>query len=152
LNNPYGIYLSSSNGNNITNNTVSSNNDYGIFLQNSNNSRIYHNNFIANPNQAYDDGDNQWDNGYPSGGNYWSDFDEPSEGAYDDYQGGDQDLLGGDGIVDNGSVVGGGKNPYIIYDENQDDYPLIEPWGLDETPPIIYLISPSNNSIAYFSF
>ncbi|UCE72975.1 MAG: hypothetical protein JSV56_08020, partial [Methanomassiliicoccales archaeon] len=81
--------------------------------------------------QAYDDSDNgnQWNNSYPSGGNYWLDHDEPNEGAYDDFRGQDQDLASGDGIVDNGTIGGGGKNPYVIDSDSQDIYPLIRPVG-----------------------
>jgi parallel beta-helix repeat protein len=126
LNNNDGIILDSSSDNNITGNNVLLNNWTGILLTSSTNNMIYNNNIVANTNQAYDDSNNgnQWDNGYPSGGNYWSDFDEPSEGAYDDYNGSDQNILGSDGIVDLG-VPAGGKNPYIIDADSQDNYPLI---------------------------
>ncbi|UCE73792.1 MAG: right-handed parallel beta-helix repeat-containing protein, partial [Methanomassiliicoccales archaeon] len=114
--------------NNITKNLVL-NNDYGIYLTSSTNNRIHHNYIIDNTNQAYDDSNNGnfWDNGYPSGGNYWSDFDEPSEGAFDDFKGSNQMVIGWDGIVDNGIVGGGGMNPYIIDSNSHDEYPLIEP-------------------------
>ncbi len=106
-----------------SNNTIShcniSNNFYGIrwqFYLSSNNNTLYHNNFINNTYQAYDAGLNTWDNGYPSGGNYWSDFDEPTEGAYDNNS---------DGIVD---------SPYNIPgDGNQDRYPFID--STDITSP-----------------
>ncbi len=71
-----GILLRSySNYNTIINNTVSSNNG-GISLSFSSSNRIYHNNFISNTNQAGDEltSANSWDSGYPSGGNYWSDY------------------------------------------------------------------------------
>jgi parallel beta-helix repeat protein len=149
-NNPDGIYLYRSDWNNILGNNVSNNNDgiylelssdnnmiigniafkngYGIPLVGSSNNSIYNNNIIDNTFQAYDDrSDNSWDNGYPSGGNYWSDFDEPGEGAYDYFKGQDQNVIGRDGIVDNGLVAGGGKNPYIIDSDSQDNYPLIGP-------------------------
>lgn len=68
---------------------------YNLFSQNSQ----YH---------AYDSLLNQWDSG--SIGNYWDDFDEPSEGAYDNNS---------DGIID---------SPYnILGDINQDRYPLMNP-------------------------
>jgi parallel beta-helix repeat protein len=121
--------LSSSNMNSIIGNTVFSNGDYGFYLNDSSNNSIYHNNIINNSKQAYDNysNGNQWDNGYPSGGNYWSNFDESSEGAYDEYNGLNQLSLGSDGIVDNGTIGGGGKNPYVIDSDSQDNYPLIEP-------------------------
>ncbi|UCG69293.1 MAG: hypothetical protein JSV09_16200, partial [Thermoplasmata archaeon] len=71
---------------------------------------------------------NKWNASYPSGGNYWSDFDEPGEGAYDDYKGAGQNISGSDGIVDKGLALGGGKNPYIIDSNSQDNYPLIQPY------------------------
>jgi parallel beta-helix repeat protein len=127
-----GIGLDSSNENLITGNNVSSN-YYGINLEGSSNNNIYHNNIIGNNNQALDDtnNNNQWDNGYPSGGNYWSDFDEPGEGAYDEYEGPNQDVftVEGDGIVDQGPPVGG-KNPYVIDANSKDNYPLLEPCDL----------------------
>jgi len=87
---------------------------YGINIgSSSNNNTIYHNNLIDNVRQAYDAGNNTWDNGYPSGGNYWSDFDEPSEGAYDNNS---------DGIVDTPYSIPGGSN--------QDRYPLMTPYGV----------------------
>jgi len=124
-----GIFLLGSSYNNITNNNIS-NNAYGIHIfTDSHHNRIYHNNFMNNPTQALDEeGDNYWDDSYPSGGNYWSDFDEPGEGAHDDYKGPDQNVLGYDSIVDKGLAMGGGKNPYIIDADSQDNYPLIQPF------------------------
>ena len=72
-NSMWGISLSSSNNNLLSNNLVE-NNDYGIFLTSSDNNLIFHNNFFNNNNQAFDDSINYWENGYPSGGNYWSDY------------------------------------------------------------------------------
>jgi len=117
--------------NSVQYNNIIMNTFYGIYLSYSSGNRIHHNNIIDNVNQAYDDrSDNYWDDGYPSGGNYWSNFDEPSEGAFDDYQGPNQDnSLSGDGIVDNGTGAGGGKNPYVIDSDSSDNYPLISPSG-----------------------
>jgi parallel beta-helix repeat protein len=115
--------------NNITRNNISENYGYGVHLSSNSNNLIFHNIFWNNSIQAYDDtANNFWDNDYPSGGNYWSDFDEPSEGAYDNYKGPNQDILGSDGIVDNGTIGGGGKNPYVIDSDSQDTYPLIAPF------------------------
>jgi len=105
----FGILLDGSSNNNTVSNNTSKNNDWGIVMLDSYNNRIFHNSFENNENQAYDNGSNYWDDGYPSGGNYWS-----------DYEGGDAD---GDGI---------GDTPYQIPgDSNKDRYPLMGP---PETP------------------
>jgi parallel beta-helix repeat protein len=150
-NNGSGIKLIFSSNNIITKNNISSNIDYGINLSSSSiNNMIYHNDFINNNNsnspQAFDasDNGNKWDDGYPSGGNYWSDFDEPSEGAFDDYKGPDQNISGYDGIIDNGSAMGGGKNPYVIDSNSKDDYPLANP--VDKFPPTIMNLFPLDGS------
>jgi parallel beta-helix repeat protein len=134
--NRYGMWVDMADGNNITGNYIYSNTEYGIYLTfDSLNNRIYHNDFINNNNssspQVVDDSNNGnfWDNGYPSGGNYWSDFDEPREGAYDDYKGPDQNIPGSDDIVDNGTVGGGGKNPYVIGANSRDNYPIMGPFS-----------------------
>ncbi|UCE75085.1 MAG: right-handed parallel beta-helix repeat-containing protein, partial [Methanomassiliicoccales archaeon] len=146
--NENGILFRESNNNIIKSNNIISSYIKGIIIESSSNNRIYHNNIINNTNQAYDDGDdNFWDDGYPSGGNYWSDLDEASEGAYDDFKGPDQNVLGGDGIVDNGTGAGGGKNPYMIDFDSQDNYPLMESFERRPPPllpPILYINVSSN--------
>jgi len=129
--NSYGIYLAHSNPSNIIENNTISANDWGVKLYNSssntirgntlscntygvdpeaesNNNVVYHNNFIDNIEQAVWNPDcvNTWDNGYPSGGNYWS-----------DYTGTDSN---GDGI---------GDTSYNIDPMNRDRYPLMTEWG-----------------------
>ncbi len=75
-NNSDGITLyDSSNNNKLSGNTANLNRQYGVYMYSASNNRIYHNNFINNTKQAYDDpGTNSWDNGYPIGGNFWSDY------------------------------------------------------------------------------
>ena len=113
----YGINLERSARNIIIGNDITAN-DVGIqFLDDySSNSTIYHNNFINNE-IRFDDGvcNNTWDNGYPSGGNYWSDHNPP-----DIYSGPHQNETGSDGI---------GDIPYVIEGNNTDRYPLIYPYG-----------------------
>jgi parallel beta-helix repeat protein len=97
-------------GNNITNN------EYGVYLDYSSNNKFYHNNFINNFEQVsipLFGSSNVWDDGYPSGGNYWSDY-----VGVDEKSGPNQNQTGGDGI---------GDTPYVIDAYNRDRYPLMTP-------------------------
>jgi len=98
-------FISYSNGNVIVGNNIISCANHGIFIVDKSNI-IYHNNFIDNHPNARDSGNNIWDNGPFSGGNYW-----------DDYNGIDEDE---DGIGDTPYNISGGNNI--------DNYPLMEPW------------------------
>jgi parallel beta-helix repeat protein len=68
----------------VSGNTVV-NNRYGICLNASSKNLVYHNNFVNNTVQvSTEDSANIWDDGYPSGGNYWSDhvcIGVPSDGS-----------------------------------------------------------------------
>jgi parallel beta-helix repeat protein len=79
--------------------------------------KIFHNNFINNTKQT--DLSNQsiniWDDGYPSGGNYWSSYT-----GVDVYSGPYQNVTGKDGI---------GDTPHIINGNNRDRYPLMNLWS-----------------------
>jgi parallel beta-helix repeat protein len=123
-----GISVGDASDNHIIKNNILDN-VYGIYITpNSYSNQIYHNNLINNTIQALDENDNNlWNDSYPSGGNYWSDFDNSSEGAYDDYQGSIQIISGSDGIVDKGSGAGGGINPYVIDLDSRDNFPFISP-------------------------
>jgi len=110
-----GIHLYCSSGNIIYGNNITDNTD-GICFEHSSNNKSYHNNIINNTNQvslSYDSA-NVWDDGYPSGGNYWSDY-----SGIDEKNGPNQDQPGSDGI---------GDTPYIIDVDNRDRYPLMIPW------------------------
>jgi len=107
-----GIYLYSSSNNIISMNNIK-NNGYGISPYYSSNNRIFHNNFIDNTNQVNPNMPTDvWDDDYPSGGNYWSDYT-----GIDEKSGPNQDLPGSDGI---------GDTPYGIDENNQDRYPLMK--------------------------
>jgi parallel beta-helix repeat protein len=91
-----------------------SNSKIGIVLNSSLRIKVFHNNFINNVIQALDYTDsNLWNETYPTGGNYWS-----------DYNGTDAN---GDGI---------GDAPYIIDEDSQDNYPLMEPWDIEIEEPL----------------
>jgi parallel beta-helix repeat protein len=104
-----GVYLyycsnCSVSGNNIANNA------YGVFFISSSGNRFFHNNFINNTQQASSDGSpNTWDNGYPSGGNYWSNYQMTYPSA----------------VENDSSAIW--NTPYVIDTNNTDTYPLMGP-------------------------
>jgi len=75
---------------------------------------FHHNNFIHNTVQVYSASNNTWDDAYPSGGNYWSDY-----AGVDVKSGPNQNQPGSDGI---------GDTPYVIDADNRDRYPFMNPW------------------------
>jgi len=118
-NNPFGVMLIVSSNNIIKDNTIANNNLGGIYLDRANNSIIYHNNLINNTPQAVTpDSVDTWDNGYPSGGNYWSDYT-----GVDLKSGPNQDQPGSDGI---------GDTQYTIDTNNKDRYPLMSIRGIHD--------------------
>ena len=115
FNSCYGIRLASSHNCTVVENLVANNKGTCIYLVLSNNNIIYHNNFV-NSTKAYVEEkayNNVWDQGYPSGGNYWSDYT-----GVDVKSGPCQNEVCNDGI---------GDTPYIIDENNVDRYPLIKP-------------------------
>jgi parallel beta-helix repeat protein len=116
------LFLSSSH-NSIFRNNIK-NNEEGICLYDSSDNSIYPNSLVNNTRQIYDlswdspdvpPSINGWDDGYPSGGNYWSDY-----VGVDVKSGPNQDLHGSDGI---------GDTPYVIDANNTDRFPLVKPWN-----------------------
>lgn len=86
---------------------------------------IYHNSFMENTEVPFDYLSLvSWDDGYPSGGNYWSDY-----AGIDIMSGLLQNIPGSDGI---------GDTPYVIDADSRDDYPLMAPMvdGRVQRPPI----------------
>jgi parallel beta-helix repeat protein len=110
-NNSYGIYSVGLRPSTIRENTIQ-NNSYGMLINFSAENKVFHNNFVNNTYNAYVDGDvqNLFDNAYPSSGNYWNDYN-----GTDAFSGLNQNETGSDGI---------GDQPYIIYENHQDRYPL----------------------------
>jgi len=115
-NNHRGINVVDASNGNIVENTIAKN-GYAITLYNSLNNLIYHNDFIGNTRQVYNyNSTNAWDDGYPSGGNYWSNYII----RYPDAQ-----------ELDDSGIW---NTPYYIDGSNQDNYPLMEPWT--PIPPV----------------
>jgi len=121
-NNAWDVDIYFSHNNTFVGNTFSSG-EYGIALTESNINTVHHNNFFYNRYQVDSfESNNTWDNGYPSGGNFWSDYT-----GVDLYNGPNQNLPGSDRI---------GDIPYVIDLNNRDRYPLIPPNPIrDNTPP-----------------
>jgi len=108
-----GIVLCGPWNNTITDNNIAANHGDGIRLTSSRNNRIFHNNFVENQQSVHiwKSYGNLWDDGYPSGGNYWSDCTD-----IDNCRGHYQNEIGSDGI---------GDTPYAIDGNNTDNYPLM---------------------------
>jgi len=124
--NYYGISLDmSSDFNSIVGNKITANTIYGVNLYRSSNNSIYHNSFVDNMIQAYTQNSaNVWDDSYPSGGNYWSDYN-----GIDLYSGFYQNETNFDWI---------GDSQYVLNKDNQDKYPLILPKFVSEETRIAY--------------
>jgi hypothetical protein len=136
------FYLKNSNFNTIAESNISGEYNFSLFLMlDSSNNTIMRNNFVntvdvgngfsntffennfARNKDVLSVEANSWDNG--SVGNYWS-----------DYEGTDAN---GDGI---------GDTLYVLNADNQDRYPLMNPWDpirpFDTVPPRISMSSPEN--------
>jgi nitrous oxidase accessory protein NosD len=115
-----GITLDNACSNNVVVGNTLVGNAYGVsWWHISQYDSVYHNNFINNVNQAYSELSSQvWDNGYPSGGNYWNDY-----SGSDVFSGPYQNVTGSDGI---------GDTPEILNSGAADRYPLVNPVPANE--------------------
>lgn len=93
-----------------------SENEYHIASLRADDNPIHHNNFLGQG-MAYEETANIWDDGYPSGGNYWANY-----SGNDNYRGPNQDVPGPDGIGDEPY-----KGIYNFDSGNYDNYPFINP-------------------------
>ncbi|MEM3458385.1 MAG: NosD domain-containing protein [Candidatus Bathyarchaeia archaeon] len=127
-----GLTLFNSTNNKIVNSLIS-NNSVGICTYQSNGNIFYHNAFINNtihlisnfyspfqsPPQSAPYSNNIWDDGYPNGGNYWSNY-----AGVDFHNGPYQNETGSDGIGDSKFRInsGPGTPPELVQFDN---YPLM---------------------------
>ena len=111
-----GVDLYSSSYNVIVENSIERNGFYGLCIWGEYEANtIFHNSFVDNRWRQASQGDfdtNVWDDGYPSGGNYWSDY-----SGSDFFGGSNQDIPGSDSI---------GDTPYLgVAGKSADRYPLM---------------------------
>jgi parallel beta-helix repeat protein len=139
-----GIHMRESRNNVICENDINENKNGITLADSSNNNKFYDSNFVDNvsPGFAVGSDSNVWDDGYPSGGNYWSDY----TGA-DLIQGSGQNLTGSDGI---------GDTPHSLGSLGTDNYPLmglsssLEAGTWDDTTYHIQTVS--NSTVSDFIF
>ena len=127
----------------ITANTLTDCSIAMLFYDSSNNT-IYHNNFILNKNLVDDSGlgdypqvisFNVWDNGFPSGGNFWSDYQSKHPHAQ---------------MIDDSGI---GNVSYVINSQNKDNYPLLSPFDFNlylfrTTKPEIQVLTAENRTFS----
>jgi len=119
----------------LENNTIG-HNEWGVVINQSTAAATYHNDFIDNHWQAYDfrPSTNRWDNGYPSGGNFWSDYSRPDQSS-----GPGQNQPGPDGI---------GDHPYSFYIAARDNYPLMAQYASKNPPTAFFTVSLRDGDVA----
>jgi len=138
--NETGIGIGVSSNNNLVVANAIADSHYGIRILSSSNNTLYHNRIIDNNIQGYVTGGytNQWDNGYPSGGNYWSNYN-----GKDLFSDPDQNQPDSDGI---------GDTPYTIDSYNIDNYPLMGMLSEFNVTSELNVQTISNSTISAFQF
>ena len=151
LNKLHGVWLADADNNTLTRNTITNNgigiqlrgdnntiaentfafNECGLLLHESSDNKICYNNFFENRHQVNSVSSyNVWDDDYPSGGNYWSDFK-----GVDKHNGPYQNKTGSDGI---------GDTSYIISKDNNDQFPFLKPLLAHEYDLAVTVWSPTS--------
>lgn len=168
-NQEHGVHIGVASRNSIRGNNITNNSGTGVYVYGSYNiicennfvmngrgillseyqtyeNKIFHNNFIDNAEPSgiasTSASKNYWDNGYPFGGNYWTEY------TYGDmFNGLNQDQLGNDGI---------GDIPIIMNPNNIDRYPLMAPvtvFYAGTWNDVVYNVDViSNSTVLSFSF
>ncbi|TRO47796.1 hypothetical protein E2P47_03920 [Candidatus Bathyarchaeota archaeon] len=103
-----GITLSYSLNNTFTENNIVNSQQLAISLTYSEDNYFYHNIFSENSEQVFTSNSlSYWDNGYPSGGNYWSDYEEKYPNAEE---------------IESSGIW---NEPYEINESEYDNFPLM---------------------------
>ena len=126
-----GFWLRHCSDNEISANNIVANDRYSLAFYYSSNNSIYGNNLISNRQIYCMESANTWDDVYPSGGNYWS-----------DYVGVDSNQ---DGIID---------YPYVLDAYNTDNYPLAGTFLFYEvsySAPNLLVTLVSNSTVSDFN-
>ncbi len=122
FNSTKGARLEASDDNLFTVNTFQGNSEHGVYIWDGSSENLFYlNNFLENDVHAYDPFsylNNEWNAVYPTGGNYW-----------DDYEGVDEDPV--DGI---------GDSPYDVPAQSIDYYPQM--YMEDPNPPVVTIVTP----------
>jgi len=141
IRNKYGIVIGASPayGNLVIRNNIVMN-DIGLVASWGRSNVIYNNNFIENAKQVHVEfgSSNKYDDGYPSGGNYWSDYT-----GVDLFSGPYQNITGSDGI---------GDASYVIDEDNVDNYPLMGPFSSFNTSAGYSVDVVSNSTVEDFRY
>ncbi|UCD96181.1 MAG: right-handed parallel beta-helix repeat-containing protein [Candidatus Bathyarchaeota archaeon] len=123
LNQTFGInFGNNSNHNHVVENNITGN-MYGVYLNGLtigvSGNVLFHNWFVNNSNHVFPRISlaNTWDDGHPSGGNFWDDYID-----VDIHRGPYQNETGSDGIWD---------HPYVIDELNQDRYPIVPEFSVE---------------------
>ncbi len=104
----------------IIDNNITASADFMVYLVDSSGVAVYHNVFVDFGNVAFDNGagTNRWDDGYPSGGNFWGDIRQSA----DNCSGPSQNVCPDpDGLADMPREILGDP-------ANMDRYPLMRPF------------------------